>query len=62
MIPISSFEAYNMAGHLTPVLTGGRNIPLTYTNRRDYVDKSIHFRLHELDKQVSDHLNQGYLS
>ena len=62
MIPISSFEAYNMAGHLTPVLTGGRNIPLTYTNRRDYVDKSIHFRLHELDKQVSDQLNQGYLS
>ena len=52
MIPISSFEAYNMAGQLTAVMTGGSNIPLTYSNRKEYVDKSIQFRLHELDRQV----------
>ena len=52
MIPISSYEAYNMAGHLTPILLGGSNIPLTYANRKEYVEKSIQFRLHELDKQV----------
>ena len=41
-----------MAGHLTPILLGGSNIPLTYANRKEYVEKSIQFRLHELDKQV----------
>ncbi|KAI6658552.1 E3 ubiquitin-protein ligase HERC1-like [Oopsacas minuta] len=52
MIPISSYEAYNMAGQLAPVVTGGSNIPLTYSNRKEYVEKAIQFRLHELDRQA----------
>jgi hypothetical protein len=31
-------------------------MPLTYHNRLDYVEKAIHFRLHEMDLQVSERI------
>lgn len=33
-------------------MPGGNSVPLTFNNRKDYVDKVINFRLHEMDKQV----------
>ena len=35
-----------------PIVPGGRNIPLTYSNRKEYVEKAVYYRLHEFDKQV----------
>ena len=52
MIPIESFEAQNMSGMFVSIVPGGGNIKLTFQNRKDYVEKSLQFRLHELDKQV----------
>ena len=52
MIPLESYEALSMSGKFVPVVHGGHNMPLTFHNRRDYVEKALHFRLHELDRQV----------
>ncbi len=52
MIPIESFEAQSMSGIFVPIVPGGGNISLTFQNRKEYVEKGFHFRLHELDKQV----------
>ena len=52
MIPIESFEAQSMTGKFVPIVTGGTHIKLTYQNRKEYVEKALHFRLHELDKQA----------
>lgn len=52
MIPIESFEAQSMSGKFVPIVSGGTNIKLTFQNRREYVEKALHFRLHELDGQV----------
>jgi hypothetical protein len=53
MIPIESFEAMSMSGVFVPIVSGGTNMKLTFQNRRDYVEKALQFRLHELDQQVS---------
>ena len=53
MIPIEKFEAQSMNGNFVPIVPGGGNIHLTYQNRKEYVDKALQFRLHELDQQVS---------
>lgn len=53
MIPIESFEAQSMNGKFVPIIPGGSNVKLTFHNRRDYVEKALRFRLHELDHQVS---------
>ncbi len=55
MIPIESFEAQSMSGKFVPIVPGGGNISLTFQNRKEYVEKGFHFRLHELDKQVGTH-------
>ena len=52
MIPIEKFEAQSMNGNFVPIVPGGGNIHLTYQNRKEYVDKALLFRLHELDQQV----------
>ena len=52
MIPIESFEAQSMNGRFVPIIPGGSNTKLTFHNRKDYVEKSLKFRLHELDQQV----------
>lgn len=54
MIPIENFEAQSMNGNFVPIIPGGGNINLTYHNRKEYVDKALQFRLHELDRQVSE--------
>lgn len=52
MIPIEKFETQSMTGNFVPIVPGGGNIPLTYQNRKEYVEKALNFRLHELDQQV----------
>ena len=52
MIPIESFECQSMTGNFVPIVPGGSNIKLTYQNRKEYVEKALNFRLHELDHQV----------
>ena len=52
MIPIEKFEAQSMNGNFVPIVPGGGNIHLTYHNRKEYVEKALLFRLHELDQQV----------
>lgn len=53
LIPIEFFEAEDMNGHFVPIVPGGGHIRLTFHNREEYVEKAIHFRLHELDQQVA---------
>ena len=52
MIPIEFYEAQSMNGKFVPIVPGGTDIKLAFQNRKDYVEKALHFRLHELDEQV----------
>ena len=52
MIPIELFEAQSITGNFVPIVPGGSGIKLTYQNRKEYVEKALQFRLHELDIQV----------
>ena len=52
MIPIDNYETQSMCRKFLPIVPNGRDIKLTYRNRKDYVEKALQFRLHELDKQV----------
>ena len=52
MIPLETFEVQSMSGKFLPFVPNGRDIKLTFANRKEYCDKALHFRLHELDKQV----------
>lgn len=53
MIPLDSFTAHSADGRLVPVVPGGHNIPLTFGNRNEYVERTLDYRLHEMDRQVS---------
>ncbi|XP_076139905.1 putative E3 ubiquitin-protein ligase HERC1 isoform X8 [Alosa pseudoharengus] len=53
MIPLDSFVAHSADGKLVPVVPGGHNIPLTFSNRTDYVERALEYRLHEMDRQVA---------
>lgn len=53
MIPLDSFMAHSADGRLVPIVPGGQNIPLTFTNRTEYVEKALDYRLREMDSQVS---------
>ncbi|XP_023136650.2 probable E3 ubiquitin-protein ligase HERC1 isoform X3 [Amphiprion ocellaris] len=53
MIPLDSFMAHSADGRLVPVVPGGQNISLTFTNRTEYVDRALDYRLHEMDSQVA---------
>lgn len=52
MIPLDSFMAHSADGRLVPVIPGGQNISLTFSNRTEYVEKALEYRLHEMDSQV----------
>ena len=54
MIPLECFEAQSMSGHFVPIVPNGHDIKLTFKNRKEYFEKALHFRLHELDKQVGE--------
>lgn len=53
MIPLDSFVAHSADGKLVPVVPGGHNIPLTFSNRTEYVERALEYRLHEMDRQVT---------
>lgn len=52
MIPLDSFMAHSADGRLVPVVPGGQNISLTFSNRTEYVERTLDYRLHEMDSQV----------
>lgn len=52
MIPLDSFVAHSADGKLVPVVPGGHNLPLTFSNRAEYVERALEYRLHEMDRQV----------
>lgn len=52
MIPLDSFMAHSADGKLVPVVPGGHNISLTFSNKSDYVERTLDYRLHEMDRQV----------
>ncbi|ESP05641.1 hypothetical protein LOTGIDRAFT_181433 [Lottia gigantea] len=51
-IPIDSFEGQSSSGEMVPVIPGGLKIPLHFNNRKDYVDRVMQYRLHEMDRQA----------
>ncbi|KAM7392705.1 hypothetical protein PAMA_007702 [Pampus argenteus] len=53
MIPLDSFVAHSADGRQVPVVPGGQNISLTFSNRTEYVEKTLDYRLHEMDSQVA---------
>lgn len=53
MIPLDSFVAHSADGKLVPVVPGGHNLPLTFSNRAEYVERVLEYRLHEMDRQVT---------
>ncbi|XP_026052426.1 probable E3 ubiquitin-protein ligase HERC1 isoform X3 [Carassius auratus] len=53
MIPLDSFVAHSADGTLVPVIPGGHYVPLTFSSRNDYVERALHYRLHEMDRQVA---------
>ncbi|XP_029548253.1 probable E3 ubiquitin-protein ligase HERC1 [Salmo trutta] len=53
MIPLDSFMAHSADGKLVPVVPGGHNISLTFSNKSDYVERALDYRLHEMDRQVA---------
>ncbi|XP_068597946.1 probable E3 ubiquitin-protein ligase HERC1 [Brachionichthys hirsutus] len=53
MIPLDSFVGQSADGKMVPIIPGGNSIPLTYSNRKEYVERAIEYRLHEIDRQVA---------
>ena len=53
MIPLDSFVGQSADGKMVPIIPGGNSIPLTFPNRKEYVERAIEYRLHEIDRQVS---------
>ncbi|KAM4720559.1 putative E3 ubiquitin-protein ligase HERC1 isoform 3-T4 [Anableps anableps] len=58
MIPLDSFMAHSADGRLVPVVPRGQNISLTFSNRTEYVERALDYRLHEMDSQV-DAVREG---
>ncbi|XP_055971788.1 probable E3 ubiquitin-protein ligase HERC1 [Sorex fumeus] len=53
MIPLDSFVGQSADGKMVPIIAGGNSIPLTFSNRKEYVERAIEYRLHEMDRQVA---------
>ncbi|XP_005987770.1 probable E3 ubiquitin-protein ligase HERC1 isoform X3 [Latimeria chalumnae] len=53
MIPLDSFVGQSADGKMVPIIPGGSSIPLTFSNRKEYVERAIEYRLHEMDRQVA---------
>ncbi|XP_038130884.1 probable E3 ubiquitin-protein ligase HERC1 isoform X2 [Cyprinodon tularosa] len=58
MIPLDSFMAHSADGRLVPVVPRGQSISLTFSNRTEYVERALDYRLHEMDSQV-DAVREG---
>lgn len=58
MIPLDSFVGQSADGKMVPIIPGGNSIPLTFSNRKEYVERAIEYRLHEIDRQVRRHVTQ----
>uniref|UniRef100_A0A7N9CR90 HECT and RLD domain containing E3 ubiquitin protein ligase family member 1 n=1 Tax=Macaca fascicularis TaxID=9541 RepID=A0A7N9CR90_MACFA len=56
MIPLDSFVGQSADGKMVPIIPGGNSIPLTFSNRKEYVERAIEYRLHEMDRQPYDSL------
>lgn len=56
MIPLDSFVGQSADGKMVPIIPGGNSIPLTFSNRKEYVERAIEYRLHEIDRQVRQNL------
>lgn len=52
MIPLDSFVGQSADGKMVPIIPGGNSIPLTFSNRKEYVERAVEYRLHEIDRQV----------
>lgn len=57
MIPLDSFVGQSADGKMVPIIPGGNSIPLTFSNRKEYVERAIEYRLHEIDRQVRHYLS-----
>ncbi|XP_057693777.1 probable E3 ubiquitin-protein ligase HERC1 isoform X6 [Corythoichthys intestinalis] len=53
MIPLDSFVGQSADGKMVPIIPGGNSIPLTFSNRKEYVERAIEYRLHEINLQVA---------
>ncbi|KAG8440199.1 hypothetical protein GDO86_006116 [Hymenochirus boettgeri] len=53
MIPLDSFVGQSADGKMVPIIPGGNSIPLTFSNRKEYVERAIDYRLREMDRQVA---------
>ncbi|XP_032830981.2 putative E3 ubiquitin-protein ligase HERC1 isoform X4 [Petromyzon marinus] len=53
MIPLDSFVGRSADGKVVPIVPGGNSIPVTFSNRKDYVERAIECRMHEMDRQVA---------
>ncbi|XP_033110674.1 probable E3 ubiquitin-protein ligase HERC1 [Anneissia japonica] len=53
VIPLYSFECQSSDGRFVPVISGGHSIPLTYANRKEYVERALAYRLQEIETQVN---------
>ncbi|XP_028298817.1 probable E3 ubiquitin-protein ligase HERC1 isoform X3 [Gouania willdenowi] len=53
MIPLDSFVGQSADGKMVPIVPGGNSIPLTFSSRKEYVERAIEYRLHEIDRQVA---------
>lgn len=52
MIPLDSFVGQSADGKMVPIIPGGNSIPLSFSNRKEYVERAVEYRLHEIDRQV----------
>lgn len=61
MIPLDSFVGQRWYGKMVPIIPGGNSIPLTFSNRKEYVERAIEYRLHrEMDRQVRGNILERF--
>ena len=53
IIPIETFETQSADGRFVPICPSGHNIHLTFSNRTEYAECALQYRLHEMDGQVA---------
>lgn len=53
IIPLENYEGTSCTGKTVPIVPGGSTIPLTFSNRAQYFEQVIKYRLQEFDLQVA---------
>ncbi|KAF5282986.1 hypothetical protein FQA39_LY04857 [Lamprigera yunnana] len=53
VIPLENFEGTSCSGKVVPIVPGGRSIPLIFSNRAQYYEQAVQFRLQEFDMQIA---------